>query len=985
MCLDNLKKYFFIRHCRRISLLYCINMRHTNPVHSSIDEGLDRKSLKTITKRFMQVSKGRLARTRLGLNRQQQVFLDLLPMLFHANHPMLPGWVSHQTPSGVANYDPSKIDVQRTQRLARSFVFHRDPTQLRQIEGIYLMGSCGTIGQSGVSDLDIWLCHASSLDLDGQAELRSKCDLLERWANSLSLETHFFLMDGEKFRSGERAELSTEDCGSAQHYLLLDEFYRTGLLIAGRPPIWWLIPSAEEDNYDYYADTLRKKRFIGLKDTIDFGGIPEIPAGEFVGAGIWQLYKGIESPYKSVLKLLLTEVYASEYPHTEILSKEFKLAIYRDQLDIDELDPYVMIYRKLEQYLLARNELKRLELVRRCFYFKVGKKLSRPSQQRPPPWQRTLMQKLVNEWGWKREQLYNLDTRDHWKAPRVMEERKELVRELTSSYRFLSEFARINRSAALINSYEMNILGRKLYAAFERKAGKIELINPGITPSLAEEYLSFCQVSNHKQLAWAVYPEAVSRREPPQYQPLKRSQNLLELIAWCHINGLLDNASHVDFLEGNHDLNDYELTNLTRSLQQSLPKQLVQQQKDNTAYTRAAYPEKTFMVINAGVDPLKGIKQRGLHRLSNQTDSLGYSGLRDNLIVNIELLTINSWGEITCSRYEGADALLHCIKDYIEATPPDSPLGLPQLDIRCFCASRAPAIAQRVETLFQDIASCYYTGSRPPHSRYVLQVQNAYYTLQYINKRLSVKRAANYHVLEKQLSERQEQFSPLVIDRYALTNTVLTAISQHCQPEQIQVFYHNTGDHAQLHISDEYGSIMSYLTPFLDEQTLLHPLSHFLQSSLYRQNSGQIEPSSNLGDGSHLPLERPIHYFEVIQHNRNAPAKIRSRSIHNTSQNNYFDVQAIAVRDANNKLAFNIYCDQQEFTALEWGEELYIAVARFILGKRRGKEHYPCYITDLDLSGVLLPSSSQGAIQTVDYLRYKQLLERALNSALKKL
>src|SRR5690606_28163451 len=148
----------------------------------------------------------------------------------------------------------------------------------------------------------------------------------------LRLEVHFFLMEGDKFRVGERAGVSTEDCGSSQHYLLLDEFYRTGLWLAGRTPIWWLIPPGDEAQYDHYADTLRHKRFVKGGDTVDFGGVAQIPAGEFIGAGVWQLTKAIDSPYKSVIKLLLTEVYASEHPRIEPLSTTFKRTIYADAL-----------------------------------------------------------------------------------------------------------------------------------------------------------------------------------------------------------------------------------------------------------------------------------------------------------------------------------------------------------------------------------------------------------------------------------------------------------------------------------------------------------------------------------------------------------------------------------------------------------------------------------------------------------------------------
>jgi adenylate cyclase class 1 len=970
-------------------------MRSTSTVHASIDDGLDRKSLKTIIKRFMQVNQGRLARARLSLNRQQQVFIDLLPLLFHTSHPMLPGYVSHNTPRGVANYTPDKADLQRAQRLARSFTYRRNPNQKYQIDGIYLMGSCGTVAQSGVSDLDIWVSHPSELNAKQLAELQQKCSLLEKWASSLSLEVHFFLMDGEKFRKGERAELSTEDCGSAQHYLLLDEFYRTGLLIAGRPPIWWLVPASEEEHYEHYSSTLRKKRFVGPGDHVDFGGVPQIPAGEFIGAGIWQLYKGIDSPYKSVLKLLLTEVYASEFPNTENLSILFKQAIYNDQLDIDELDPYVMIYRRLERYLQARNEPGRLELIRRCFYFKVGKKLSRgPSQiqavrtpatrKQPVSWQRSLMQKLVLEWGWSKEHLRNLDSRDQWKATQVIEERKELVRELTNSYRFLIEFARINRTTALINTHEMNILGRKLYAAFERKAGKIELINPGIASNLAEENLSFCQTSSHKQTAWAVYPEAVSRRDQPQGQPFKRSQNLLELIAWCHFNGILKKVTQVDFLEGAHDLQDFELNNIIRSLQHLMPATLIHQEKENHVYSRTAYPVQILLFINVGIDPLQRINKHGLQRLSNQVDSLDYSGLRDNLILNIEQLSLNSWGEITCARFEGNEALLRCVKDYIEGNPPDNKSALPRLDIRCFCPSRASAISQRVEELFRDIVACYYSGTRPSSSRYIVQIQSAFYTLQYRNQVLDIQRAANYSILEQQLGERQREYSPIVLDRYALNDSVLKTIIDTSKPDAVQVFYQRQEDFASIYVVDESGSLFSYTTPFVNEQTLLNPLSQFLKSTLYRQNSMQLEQANAWEEEAAIPLHRHLRYFEILQTPRHGP-RAQGKTVDNELNCNYFNVQAIAERDQNDLLVFNIYCDHQEFTSLEWGDQLYSAVARFILARRSGSERYPCYITDLDLSGALIPSNQPGAIQTIDYLRYKHLLERGLNNALQAL
>lgn len=986
--------------------LILLTMPHTQMIHTSIDSGVDRKTLKTIKQRFLLVNNARLARTKSALAARQQIFLELLPMLFHVNHPMLPGYVSHQTPCGLSGYNPGKRDIQKTQRLARSFTYRRQPNLPSRIHGIYLMGSSGTVGQSEQSDLDIWVCHPA-LNQDEASLLRQKSDDISRWALSIGLEVYFFLMEDEKFRLGEREDLSAEDCGSSQHYLLLDEFYRTGLLLAGRIPIWWLIPPEEEQQYDNYANNLRTKRYVRSDDTLDFGGVGHIPAGEFIGAGVWQLYKAIDSPYKSVLKILLTEVYAAEFPKVEPLSSLFKRAIYNNQLDIDELDPYVLVYRRLEHYLLGRKELKRLELVRRCFYFKVGKALTRPYRNNAKSWQRQLLEKLVAEWGWQREHLFSLDTRDQWKVGRVIIEQKQLVNELTNSYRFVLEFARRTRATAMINSQEMTVLGRKLYAAFERKAGKIEWVNPGISDNLVEETLCFYQVENpnDNKLYWAVSTENITRKDILSDKPIKRADNLTTLLAWCHFNSLIDHSTRVSIVDGSHSVSEFELQSMFRSLQRRLPAAHVHHKdgddETHSRFSQTMRPTQLQFFINVGVDPLAHIRTQGIELLSTQTDSLGYSGLRENLVLNIEQILVNSWGEISSRRYDGEYALMRCIKDYLQMLPPGSSGALPQLEIHCFCPTRANAIAARVEALFRDIAACYYSGTRPANTRYILEVQRQYYMLQFHGQRPNIERAADYPALLELLGQPQPSYAPTVLDRYCLKNTVLEAIVQKNthQSQQIQVFYQCRDNIADVYVLDEHGSLHNFSAPFHTIHSLLFPLDQFIQSILFRRNSESRDfgfPDINRFDPNHSnsnfyasgqysarsvdtnPFE--LEYYEIIE-SPNQIQLLRRNILSEISGGNFFNVQAIGDRDFNGRLLFNIYCDQQEFTELEYGRHLFTTVAKFILSRRNSDERYPCYITDLDLSRCGDDNNGQPA-QTVYYLQQKQKLEQALNQAL---
>lgn len=96
-------------------------MNHPHEIRPDLDQGIDRKELTKLRARFMQLNQGRRQRAMEGLSTRQQQVLTLLPLLFHVNHPLLPGYVSGSTPAGVSNFEPDAALIAEGQRLARSF------------------------------------------------------------------------------------------------------------------------------------------------------------------------------------------------------------------------------------------------------------------------------------------------------------------------------------------------------------------------------------------------------------------------------------------------------------------------------------------------------------------------------------------------------------------------------------------------------------------------------------------------------------------------------------------------------------------------------------------------------------------------------------------------------------------------------------------------------------------------------------------------
>ncbi|WP_085655885.1 class I adenylate cyclase [Pseudomonas sp. B11(2017)] len=944
-------------------------MPRTHEIRPDLDEGIDRKVLSQLRARFLKLNEGRLDRAREGLSPRQQSVLTLLPLFFHVNHPLLPGYVSGSTPAGLSNYEPDADTLTEAQRLTRSFSYkpRHGSNPPRPIHGLFLMGSLGTLAQADQSDMDVWVCHAPDLGDSELAELRKKCQALEAWAASQGAEAHFFLIDPARFVKGERdSQLSSEDCGTTQHYLLLDEFYRTAIWLAGRTPIWWLVPVYEESAYAQYTHTLISKRFIRTDETLDLGHLAHIPPGEFIGAGLWQLFKGIESPYKSVLKLLLTEVYASEHPHVQCLSLRFKQAVFANRLDLDELDPYMVVYRRIEEYLTARNEPERLELVRRALYLKVNRKLT--GNTRTQSWQRSLLERLADEWHWDRRQLALLDSRSQWKVRQVSAERLALVNELNYSYRFLTRFARTEQTVSLINKRDLNVLGRRLYAAFERKADKIEFINPGIAPDLAEDTLTLVQSPNKKepgQTQWGLYNGSLTALEWEHFAPIKRSRELLELLTWCHRNGVIDSSTRLALHPGTSDLSEFELFNLLGSLQQSIVLPLPTVAEEPLLH--ASVPSEVLLLVNVGVDPLKHHRDLNILMTTERTDSLSYAGVRENLVLTLDQVTLNSWNEVLVNRFDGPHALLDCLRDYLNNLPTGA--RQPKLRVRCFCHNRAQFIARRVEEILDTTQTLLLSGL---NHRYLIQVQQHYHVLELVPGQVSHAALATLPALLDYLGEELPHYSPLHLDPMALEDHDLALILPMGQPECIQVFYRVTERQAELYVLDEFNALWQQHLPYHDEQSLLVPLQRFLQSIQFRR-----ETQAPMDQGPAPDLE--ILYYQLLPQGPGRARRVEARAAPQTPADEpYYDVQAIIGKAAPGQVQVTLYCNQREFSELEHGDQLFGVVAREIIGQRRETERYRCYITDLDLSGLLGDGQSSSNL----YLRYKADLERALNEAL---
>lgn len=936
-----------------------VDMNRTSPPTTALASGsdteLDRKQLLLIRKRFLQLNRDRLDRLRSSARERERELIDLLPLLFHVNHPLLPGWVDTDVPCSLSDYTPSQTALLAARRVARGFHYEKRASLKRDLQALYLMGSTGTIGHSGESDLDVWLIYRDDLPADGVSRLQDKAARITAHAAREGVLLHVYPMTAAAVRAGEFGPLSTEHSGSTQHALLLDEFYRSALLLGGRLPLWWLVPPEQHERYQEHAERLLTQRYIKSSDVVDFGNVAQIPPAEFFSAALWQLNKAIDSPYKSVLKLALMESYAQQ-PAPPPLSLQFKQRVYQNRLGHDDIDPYLLVYQAVEDHLLRQGRLDRLDLIRRSFYLKTGERLSQPITH--PDWRRPLLQQRVQSWGWPRQKLQELDQRRQWKLERVQTERKQLVQELVASFRALSAFARQESDLARSRQDELTVLGRKLFAMLEKRAGKIERLDIGIAPDLQEAALTLRAESPYQ---FSLLRGRHDSSSADSATVLKRSHQPLELLAWAEVNGLLTRRTRLALLPGDTGLRLVEIEAAARALLELLPQPLPPPDDDDLRQNVEL--RRAILIINLGIDPMAERTRQGLQLVSSQTDALAYGALREQLVQQVDLVWLNSWGEVQFASFNDNEALpqaLLALHQHI-----GSQQLTPLLNVHCFSPHRAESISRRVTEVVDEFCGPVRRAAQSSPVRYVLRLGQGFRQFRLDEQHAEVIACDDFSDLLRELATPLPPACELRFEAQAISDVPLHLIYGQRRQGAVQIFFRAETDRIDVYLLDEADALAVAQQPLSSVELLLKPWYLFLTSVAERQQTLKGLP----------PLPDP-ELFEMMPARAGEPAWLRRHALPDSlHQQAFFAISASARIEQQELQDLELQCAGKEYSALMQGDDFLRVVARDILHQRRTLGRYPIYVTDLTLTP--LPEAASTAL----FVRYKLQLEDQLNRA----
>ncbi|NOQ14003.1 MAG: adenylate cyclase [Methyloprofundus sp.] len=925
----------------------------------SLGDDISKKDLQNIVERFIHLNQSHLQRIQSFLQPRQHIFLDLLPLLFHQNNPLLPGFNSPETIAGIPNYQPSANTLTQARSLAENFIYQPLTLTNPPIQAIYLMGSVSSIAFAQHSDIDIWLCHDHKLLPTEIDDLQDKATAIEQWAESLELEVHFYLVDSQAPLKGASSPLPSDNSAPAQHYLLLEEFYRTALYIAGKTPVWWQVPPQEEQNYSRYVQYLQENKLLSEHETIDFGGLEEIPAEEFVTATLWQLFKSLSSPYKSLLKLLLMECYACEYPNPKWLCLEAKEAIYQGLFDLDNIDPYVLIYHKIEEYLSVENDPDRLNFARQCFYLKIMGDMEEQAGQQKLTYRKAIIDQMAERYRWPRRLIAGFSENNSWDIQKASKENHLIMRQLKMCYQMISLFSNTNVSLSI--NQDIQPLGRKLKFFLQKRPGKIDIIMTRSSIRNKENTLTLIE-SSHSSIrpTWDLFLGSVAEHNPDKVIPFKKgSRSLVELLSWLVSNELYQESLNLEIYATRQIATKIDINQSLKSLKSFLFNHKLGNLTELPAFKQPSRIIAHLLLLNLDDAPPINIAE-GKLIFNNDSDILSYGTEKESFVHTIDQVSISSWGEVTCNRYQNLEGLFNCFITCFNQHSQSLPTK-----IECYTPIHGKSIAVGIKNLFIQLNDLFSQQQNQGSPRLIISGESAFYIFQQKESFLHYKKASDLEALSIELAEAQISFNTVHFNNATLSDTPLPFIYSFAKPNAIHVFCYSQEKHINLYIIDEKGSLFSQRYSNTSTQQLLTAYSNFLET---------------LYDKGILESTLVIEYYALSYSAKNnySATKITPPLAFAWD---YLNIRITGeVYGTPPEILYSVYCNELEFSPTEISEDVFYSVASYIYNIRQSKEKYPIHITEIDVPLQTLGVNNYQQLQSVHFLQYKQKIEAYLNS-----
>ncbi len=665
-------------------------------------------------KRFSHINERRLGQVRGRLTQRQRDVFDLIPLLIHQRIPGAPG--GREESKAFVGIRDFKTNPSMNAALGR--MFPRSSNRMRAslfkpaVRSLLAIGSTGTIAQTRASDFDLWvITDDRCAQGDARTGLVFRLREIESWAQKNGLDVHFFPMSAGQVLRRDFGRIQGESAGSALRSMLMEEFYRTHLLIQGQAPLWWLAePFASTEEYGALPALLKWEKGIDPERFVDLGPPESISADEFLGACLWQMVSSLRQPFKALLKMTLLARHLDQ-DDPPLLCEVLKQRILATEEPTElETDPYLILVDTLvEEYdKLGHSDTGRL--LRQAFYLKLlSGRVNKTNETQGV----SVLRVLADRWNWDISDVVHLERFDRWKV-RTIDKMGRAIQIYLE--RILDKLhARVGNSVTpSISMRDLSILDSKIRGGRGQHDNQIELLFVGYYPaSLAQPQLIF----EHGDQGWSL---AISDRDDVIRYGVA---SLGELLAFTAVNGLFGDWTAIR-VEGP----DVPAATSVRSRLTRMNDVFGGIRPDDIPIGDFGKDPRTLKVlVEVFSAPRAEVGNRGTQSVSEKWDMLEYGHQGRCLIERIVTWTVTSWGTVLKSEFLGPSGLVQALHLLLSQS-----LG----EKRPLCkfepgdsTADSSAGARRIGSLFEKTLDALKNTKEDSSDAFVFRAEGSYYLL----------------------------------------------------------------------------------------------------------------------------------------------------------------------------------------------------------------------------------------------------------------
>jgi len=853
--------------------------------------------------------------------------IQLIPLLLHINNRFLPGYVSLDVPSGIYSYSPNQLVLKNAALINKKFNY-QDEGKIKNsaIDAVFM--------QKKLIDgkVNLWVFKDTSLNKNKSELLDEKLGKISRWISSQGIVLNFVVLTSSDFR--EYAEYR----GNEKKSIFLDYFYSEAVLLAGKYPLWWLVPPDKNNEYKDFVEHIKQARFVDEGEYIDLGSTNDLHKADMLRYAVEQIKTVKKSAEICLVKLMIASQRCVSWPNIDGISIRLKNNLYQSKGTVNPL--YIISDMMKETFDRRENNKHKYKPIR------MFSKLKGLSESLNPD----VLDAFLGDDYYREGSISGVDNVISY---------LNLFKSI--SHEIKEVFSEIVNTCNLENSVDefdkrLNVVVKNMQNFLSDNSDRVPIYNNKESNDIVLDRMKLKHELSNDIDKWSLVllePEGNER-------VIEGFNNLLALLAWCWLNRLVNRLTQISISCPQQQVKQIEARYMLDILMHGINPQLISDVPAE-AFDNLVRPLQSVLFLNYMLD-----KNRKSPLLSTHNNIPDLARVSPDRVVYCEQLVIDSWGDAYTKQYIGNMGVLKCLCDWTDYSPIDS-LSRPQrLEVFGHGTGDSTYMAQRVNQIYSEMISFFYQG-RSVESRFFLRLESDYYMVRVEDGLLMPDKIGVKSNLIEYLEKPLSCFSPGMIESMAVLDEPLKEIYQINKENVLQVYFKISNRRAYCWVIDERGSLWRDVIEDIDRDSFVTHWLYFFRNTRNR-----------LKEIFHQGKEFPG--LEIKQISTNQLGGLEFYMIDSASLSgakSFIDVQ-VTIETYDEVDQLSLMCDGRRFSYRDFKHNALIECVQYISSKILIGGRVPIYVTDIAIPLRLFNITQRDEIQISHVLKFKRAFEKRI-------